>query len=1543
MLKQALQQLAATGSSGFEGMIQRLLGRLTGYQFYLAQSGTQLGRDFSSERVNATVLAVECKRYGNDTELKRAELLGKLVDATAAIPRLDVWVLVASRAIPDQLYSALQEVAVRFHIDVQVLSANDESPSTLEVLCAEGRDIVLEYLRAAKVQSIRAIEKELERIALDAEFSRRRDRLKAAFTTSAGYDATRQRLREWLLGQFGSEANSRAALGQAIDVDAKARAGRLVSRKQANAEFERWLKAWPTEKAPLAVLGEEGDGKTWAVASWMSAKLYGDAVFPAILWLPSREATTQDFEALIGDAVAKRLGGLPAQWLERLRRWSEGVPGNGPALILVLDGINERHDAVWWRPILESLAAAPWRDAIATILTARTAFWPSLGRLSHARCAEWIVPPFDDADLDVALRQAGIRREELPSEILNLVRRPRYFDLAVKHRRAMAESGDVTVARLIYEDWRDRHSRRTGLFEESAFQELIMALAAQHRQGVQTFDRRDLFDAVRDLEDRHAAVREIETGGIVVADGRRWRVEPARLALGFGLLLAESLREESAVRDPRESLAALMEPQPDIDLKAVILEHAALHAFETAGFSTELRVLLLAAWLTHRNQAVPSEHSVAAYFPLDPTAYLTAAESIWSDSTDDGRAELLLKMTYARWSPLGTFAQHFVRAFERWLGFVHVDGSPVGVKQEDRASRRNDLTVIIGKELASGPFEYAGTNLTAIEDDGLLRLGRLALMIISDSDRRPYVRALVAAYVADALMQYPDRLDFCRWIIRTSAHDLSDLFESDVARLIRIGTRTTLQAVYRLLGSIGTAKALTLRDGLPTDLFPTSEWYRKYEADPCSSGFSWREEHCERCAAREDVPAYFMAQQLARCARNPDFRIPQATCERIVPLLAPIDPSLIWAGVSQTEQEVRLDTIEPVLSRCAPEALGAKIRACAAELRQRHGLALRLLGHQLLSYRLALTLPELEIVQELWHEIRQRDVLEKEDERAEWSLFELMLEHLSAGEQLDHLLLRKADALVLTRFRPHFKPLPWSAVAIRLRAASDPAEASRVLFFASSHPEMVDESATTDLVEGFRSPDRYVRFLALQLIYLGDLARAGNEVVVSDWHYDSTAEDAVHEDHWGSLVLARWGHALPYEELRTRVQPSLLGRAVLDRGGSADEIGRYADDLGLMWTRIGQGEAALGDVPPIELRARSVAPTDDLELAGLARSAFAQSITFVSRHASWGGALQEATPSNPMHQLSDEHLEHVQRALGEAILQQRRAGNLWFAERFDTSALKEVITIRPDLLKMWLDGDSAADTEAITRRVWLARSFYEGLCEVLLGEQPVLGADLYRRLQGQAGAARFVARGTDIALLDHALFATADSEPVRVLWNERLDEATSDRELLVVAILAQSGSPKSWFMARLAKDLASDVPLQKARAILLRGFIDAKEPPSPGLPAAPTDVVEWHAEQQECALQNWRRDAWAQEWFDRFASEESTDRALAAFRLFLSCVDSRVSLWSAAAMARTREDRRRFVLTSGDEIERAIQENEKEFRKNFLGMEIAERQIWPWA
>lgn len=98
-----IRQLTATGPKGFEGLIAKLLGKLTGHHFHLSLSGRQDGRDISSDYQRSSVIAVECKRYAKETKFRDNELLGELTLAVRRIPALDLWVLVASRDVPSQL------------------------------------------------------------------------------------------------------------------------------------------------------------------------------------------------------------------------------------------------------------------------------------------------------------------------------------------------------------------------------------------------------------------------------------------------------------------------------------------------------------------------------------------------------------------------------------------------------------------------------------------------------------------------------------------------------------------------------------------------------------------------------------------------------------------------------------------------------------------------------------------------------------------------------------------------------------------------------------------------------------------------------------------------------------------------------------------------------------------------------------------------------------------------------------------------------------------------------------------------------------------------------------------------------------------------------------------------------------------------------------------------------------------------------------------------------------------------------------------------
>jgi hypothetical protein len=51
-ISHGVRGLAAGGSAGFEGLVQRLIEELTGYPLYLSRAGDQRGRDMRSAAPN---------------------------------------------------------------------------------------------------------------------------------------------------------------------------------------------------------------------------------------------------------------------------------------------------------------------------------------------------------------------------------------------------------------------------------------------------------------------------------------------------------------------------------------------------------------------------------------------------------------------------------------------------------------------------------------------------------------------------------------------------------------------------------------------------------------------------------------------------------------------------------------------------------------------------------------------------------------------------------------------------------------------------------------------------------------------------------------------------------------------------------------------------------------------------------------------------------------------------------------------------------------------------------------------------------------------------------------------------------------------------------------------------------------------------------------------------------------------------------------------------------------------------------------------------
>ncbi len=685
-LIQQLRSLKPTGANGFEGLVADLLSRLTNYRFFLAASGRQEGRDMRAPTEYGTHIAVECKRYGRVTELNERELVAEFAQAAKSLPQLDLWVLVASRPVPDGLEQQLRTQADEAGVAFALLDWLEDDTGTLAVLCAEFQDQVLARLPAAARRKARQV---LKAIRSDERFAAALAGLRKEFSQAwIGFDQARRESHSWLKAHLASESESKFAFSQYLVVAKALPRVRLLERVTA------WFAKEDTARRPLIVLGEEGDGKTWLIADWIFRKLE-EAHFPLVLLLPSSFVTDTDAGSLLAKALTRiSLGVGEDLWLRRLRRWTDFDDADSPRIMLVLDGVNEKFAPSHWRRLFACLDMRPWRALIQLIITCRTTYWDRQLSTEFGTSSERLyVTAYDDAELQAALGRIDLSRSDLSPAILPLIRKPRYFDLVVRHRQNLKETGDITVSRLLYEDWRDRYERHLNLpLSGSDFNDWLKRIANRAYVGEREVQMAHVQADLPPLDDqaRRELFAELVSGGVLdCSAGGRFAVAPVKLLLGLGLLLVDRLREPAAGGNLTETISGWLEPAGGIDDKATILEQAALHALILPDVCDEIRVALLAAWLRLQNRNDPECKNFVRYLPQRPAAFFKLASELWSSGSDNPWGQQLLLEGVLRWRNVARVASEAISYASGWLGYVQACGQPVVGGRVNKLWRRS--------------------------------------------------------------------------------------------------------------------------------------------------------------------------------------------------------------------------------------------------------------------------------------------------------------------------------------------------------------------------------------------------------------------------------------------------------------------------------------------------------------------------------------------------------------------------------------------------------------------------------------------------------------------------------------------------------------------------------------------------------------------------------------------------------------------------------------------------------------------------------------
>jgi len=728
-LKQALQQMPATGAHGFEGLVSALLSALTGDHYYVARSGDQ-----PADAVSGTGgVAVQTKRFLDSTNIDEKDFEGDYSKACRSSHNLDCYVFAATRVTAQlrQLADDLQDIAV---VDIVLLGFSDDEPA-IAALCATYWSQLsafpeLRTIHGACAQWAGDYAKKPTTITLVASL---RDQLTRSALLAP---VVGRKLSAFLDERFGMVARPRPTLGYPI---------RLSESIMRNGPMQR-LDAWWTDgkSAAAVVRGEEGMGKSWVAAQFAHRLASEDEAL--VIWLDSSNwFGTDNIESAVR-AGFEAAGILDARLLERLARkamtrWSD-------RLLIIFDGINERGARQAACQLMQQLGndLRPCRAVFST----RPIQWASdeSGLWNSAQFID--VGRFDETEFRDALARSDppIPRHEIPAGLADVARIPRYFHRCVRLRERFQSLSNVTKEMVLWED-------------------LLQKIAEGDRQVVKNLDWTSTSDLKRALRELARAARLVAGEGGTDSDGysiltkafsgryqeirfdlaeQRIVVDPAgdnpqvspeHVILGYALhigAVASNLGSlpvaEIADRITRE-LEPMGSQDQIVEALFVALQLSAMPPASAHEVSSSARAALMLLWTSSQNSIVHAER-LSFWAGADLPAYLDFVDEVYLEPVTDGWAQRICDPLGQRFATATAEILPLKVRLHRWLTLIW--------KSHDLPP--GDVTIHEGHALPIARTRWQ------------LSLGRFAVAVISQKPDGDLVDDLAIAWATAPLSTY---------------------------------------------------------------------------------------------------------------------------------------------------------------------------------------------------------------------------------------------------------------------------------------------------------------------------------------------------------------------------------------------------------------------------------------------------------------------------------------------------------------------------------------------------------------------------------------------------------------------------------------------------------------------------------------------------------------------------------------------------------------------------------------------------------------------
>lgn len=1536
-LKEILQELKPRQ---FEQLAAALIGKLLDVPVAIAKSGFQFGGDAGPAGRAMRSFRIETKRYADNTSLSDRELLGEIDHAIARDSGLEGWFLVATREVPEQVAMDLADKSARVGVPVIIIDWKPTFCPDLAVLCSIAPEIVATICGAEAAEIVRSFVDTMSQdlVKLKKELQR----------WSLGFEGLRSLAKIKLDEVWNTPTLAVATMGQ--DLAGGARKS-TIRRASSFAALTSWWYSSSDSAAPAIVCGMEGYGKTWAAVDWL---VDNQEKLPIVLLLPSSRfaGATSATEAAIKTIVAECLFELTQSrgvehWKARLEQLLLRPIGEGPALVLCLDGMNQEPGVPWLR-FLQCLQAEPFVGRLRVIATTRKHHFEE--RLKHLSAL--IVPPdtievgqFTDepgGELDQRLEFDALTRDDIAAELLPFARTPRLYDLVIKLRDRLDTSTEVTVHRLIWEYGRDTLGIRGGnAFSENEWKIWLSGLADRNLAGAQSYSIRELGDlaAQPDLSEAEVYRRlsEIVDGHFVrQLPSGKYKLSDQVVVHALGLALLNQLEEvQSPIQASVETaLFQWLDPISGLDERSEILRAAVNIALaQSRSIPDTVVAELVTAWLSTQNLVEDHRAELAGLAKplLRPLldvlerdchgayrgARLIALESIRSLPKDDNAA----------WATIIDRATSWLSVFSR-----DVD-PPSRRNDESEKSRSEHLRKRIGMD-QDGEATILGLKLQMIERGGSPGIGEIPALI----EGFPLARAR-SIFEYDALVEALTRSsgiwDELKWVVLLNPVDfvetramLRSLSDDFLGRTAEPGIHPELnKRVAALLLWMSGDEAY---ESEAAELDPGLDAWQSYEEDylpdPSNSWYRLERRHIDEVMANRELPLFRRIDRAKHFWIDPTISVSSSFVDDLIAGSRRLDLSKVHAGMGHTREDLNLEEIAIPLARFAPISLAELMRRKLTTGEKLNEGQRRSLSNHVLEYFILNS----EEVSAALGKVRRSRSSEDADEKSHIREKFMLFEAASMDGRAQLALFLDANQEYISYDPGHILKAPspedLDSLIARYGRKRSKTQSNLVALLSLLQPQL-SEAAWQWMLELALDPDFENCGVASKTLSRVAGERFGQKLLERNWSWNPGGNDWV--NHYGSHAVIDASMAMPFEQIASIITPSLLPYAVRERGSERSDT-RLAVEI--LSSLLMSSDTQVAD-PGAEIFVNAERREDDpVSFSVLPPPMFPGD--------PFGGWKEMSRPA--------EHAQHWRNVVDTAVARikdARNNGARLFIHSFSPEDFYGFIVNHRDTVMQWIDGYEEGALE-FARRVLLAEGAYIALCDAMFEHDPTVAVALWRSLR-KALHTRFIGHGK-IDEMIHILFKHSALPQTAILLDElyALEFCHSDATLFTLALASQLNNQSAWLDRMIAFDEASVDVWQRQRGQIMRGFRAGNHLP---FADSGSDVVarDLRTSRQQKMLRWQHREACAKHWWESYWDATTVEDAYASWVLFSHSADRRAHCWmltrirSASDGDPLMEKKLAHFRLNYDRLKRSMEKHEKDMEREFLGRRIKE-EIGPW-